>query len=717
MEAGKRIRVATYTRISTDEEHQPYSLEAQTERLGAYIKSQDGWELSRRFTDQMTGSKLERPGLQKALSEGRVRRFDLLLVYRVDRLSRSVRGLAQILEELDKAGVLFRSATEPFDTGTPAGRMMVQMLGVFAEFERATLIDRVIAGMERKAARGGWHGGVVPFGYRLNSGHFLEVKAEEAPLVRLIFELYSQQLLGARAVAMSLNERGHRNAAGRLWSHRSVLGILQNRTYLGEIFFRGVHHPAPHPALIDLRLFESAKSLLEERGEDFAKRRSNPFDYLLTGLMRCTRCGKTYVGAAAHGKRNRYRYYVCHSRHRYGGDACSADRLPADRLETAVTEALVQTLARTDLVEKAVSEANVRAQAARPRHQDELTALDAEIGKTLEALERYFAAFESGSMSEASCAARVERLSQKLGQLRTRQAELKEVVESEPRSHVTRQQMENVLSHVRAVLAEGHPPQVKAVLQALVAEVRVESRSSIRPVFRVPAGGVRILDRMVDLSSHNTNPPGVFDGAPYELRDSSDDRDEAALASIRAFLEEFGVRPTAEAWTATGMTPEREDDPQKVRKLSVSRGAGQRPAPVADPHGAEILDGDYREQTLATAKSQSARRGRQLAHLVDSSPGVRCHEHRIPGYYLSPTRRTPVPGLSGAVFARNLLVGPDWLRRNREATPQGEVTRDRLGRLGSLLLRLKVAKLAITARNFGRSWHPEQTSTFAHQKS
>jgi len=160
------MRIATYTRISTDEDHQPYSLEAQEKRLGAFVQSQDGWELTRSYTDQMTGSKLERPDLQRALADARLGRFDLLLVYRVDRLSRSVRGLAQILEELDHANVAFRSATEPFDTATPAGRMMVQMLGVFAEFERATLIDRVIAGMERKAARGGWIGGTIPYGYQ-----------------------------------------------------------------------------------------------------------------------------------------------------------------------------------------------------------------------------------------------------------------------------------------------------------------------------------------------------------------------------------------------------------------------------------------------------------------------------------------------------------------------------------------------------------------------
>ena len=208
MEDKKPVRVATYTRISTDEEHQPYSLEAQAERLGSYVKSQESWEITRRFSDQMTGTTVDRPGLQRALAEARAGRYDLLLVYRVDRFARSVRGLAQILDELDKVGVVFRSATEPFDTSTPAGRMMVQMLGVFAEFERATIVDRVIAGMERKAARGGWCVGPAPFGYLVDREKgTLTIDAGRAPLVPIIFDLYSRQRLGARAIATWLNER------------------------------------------------------------------------------------------------------------------------------------------------------------------------------------------------------------------------------------------------------------------------------------------------------------------------------------------------------------------------------------------------------------------------------------------------------------------------------------------------------------------------------
>src|SRR6266498_253162 len=142
-----RMKVATYTRISTDEERQPFSLEAQTDRLSAYISSQDGWRLVASFTDQLSGKTLNRPGLQQALAEARLGRFDLLLVYRVDRLSRSVRGLAQILEDLEAAGVSFRSATEPFDTTT----------GRTDDGPAPRGLRRVRAGVDRGA-----HGGRAP---------------------------------------------------------------------------------------------------------------------------------------------------------------------------------------------------------------------------------------------------------------------------------------------------------------------------------------------------------------------------------------------------------------------------------------------------------------------------------------------------------------------------------------------------------------------------
>ncbi|MBT8225767.1 MAG: recombinase family protein [Dactylosporangium sp.] len=241
-----RLRIGIYLRISTDELHQPFSLEAQRLKLGAYINSQDNWELAMVFSDQASGATTERPDLQRALSAARAGRFDILLVYRVDRLSRSIRGLSDILAQLDDARVAFRSATEPFDTATPAGRMMVQMLAVFAEFERATIIDRVINGMERKAARGQWCGGYRPHGYDLDhTTGFLSVIGAEAAIVRRIFTDYTRENTGAKNIATRLNTAGHRTKTGKPWSGNSVLVVLRNRVYLGEVFYRDRWYTPP----------------------------------------------------------------------------------------------------------------------------------------------------------------------------------------------------------------------------------------------------------------------------------------------------------------------------------------------------------------------------------------------------------------------------------------------------------------------------------------
>src|SRR5437899_2230764 len=176
-------RVALYLRISTDEEHQPFSLEAQEYRLMAFVPTQPGWEHVKTYVDQTSGASAERPGLSEALRDTRLGLYDVLLVYRVDRFARSLKVLVHLLEELDQAGVAFRSATEPIDTSTATGRMLVQLLGVFAEFERATIIDRVIAGMERKAARGGWAGGRRPYGLTGERASTGRVAHEGRPVV------------------------------------------------------------------------------------------------------------------------------------------------------------------------------------------------------------------------------------------------------------------------------------------------------------------------------------------------------------------------------------------------------------------------------------------------------------------------------------------------------------------------------------------------------
>ena len=249
-------RVAIVTRISTDEINQPYSLEAQTKGLEAFVSSQPGHVITHRFVDQASGATLDRPGLQAALSAAKTGEFDVLLVYRIDRLTRSIVGLMTIVEALDGAGVALRSATEPIDTQGPVGRMLLQLLGIFAEFERGLLIDRITKGFERKAARGEWLGGPGPFGYRVDSASkTLVPDPNEAAMVRKIFVAYADEHLGATGLANHLNGAGLRNRGDRLWSNQTVLHVLRNPVYLGKISHGDDVYEGKHPSIVDDDLF------------------------------------------------------------------------------------------------------------------------------------------------------------------------------------------------------------------------------------------------------------------------------------------------------------------------------------------------------------------------------------------------------------------------------------------------------------------------------
>jgi site-specific DNA recombinase len=431
---GGDVRVGVYVRRSTDDEHQPYTIEAQETRLAAYIGSQPGWRRAARFADDASGATTSRPGLQRTLAGARAGKFDVLLVYRVDRLTRSLRDLVTLLDDLDQAGVVFRSATEPFDTATPMGRMLVQVLGMFAQFERDTIIDRVIAGMERKAAAGKWKGGRRPFGYQVDTiEQALVPDTAEAAVVRLIFDLYTRDRPGARTIANTLNERGHRTTAGGRWSAHQVVRVLSNRIYLGELTFRGITAAGCHPPVIEQAAFEEAQQILAARAGDRAKRAAGGSDYLLTGLIRCPACGSAMLGTRAHGKTKTYRYYSCYRRTRYDTAVCGGQRIDADAIEHAVTDALISFYrSQHDLIGDAIAAARASHAAAHQGRSAELAATEHELARTGAATDRYLAAFENGTLHPEDLAGRLAALKARTRQLTARRDELASQLDAEP---------------------------------------------------------------------------------------------------------------------------------------------------------------------------------------------------------------------------------------------------------------------------------------------
>ncbi len=485
---GAAVRVACYLRISTDEEHQPFSLGAQETRLGAFVASQPGWEHVKTYTDQYSGAYAERPALTQALRDARLGRYDILLVYRVDRFARSLKVLVGLLEELESAGVAFRSATEPIDTSTPTGRMLVQLLGVFAEFERATIIDRVVAGMERKAARGGWPGGAVPYGLRLDDDKHLAIEPSEFPLVERIFTRYGTDHAGAATIASELNADACRTRSGRRWSPQAVLFILRNRSYLGEVTFRDVCHQADTP-LIDPDLFDKAQTLLGERGESYDRRMTHAHpDYLLTGLVTCKRCGRNYVGVAAAGRGHRYRYYSCFTRQRYGKEACDGERIRADVLEAAVLDALLTFYADPDLIARAVALKDNQLAETLRHHRDEIDATTAELKKTEAAIERYILAFEAGTISDDMFGPRVRDLGERARTLKTRRDELEEAADLAAMDPPAQTDIDTLRTELAHIVANGTDAHRKAAAQAFVYRLVVVEPGVIQPTYLIRGG-------------------------------------------------------------------------------------------------------------------------------------------------------------------------------------------------------------------------------------
>lgn len=253
---AQTVRVALYRRASTDESNQPYSLDAQASRLQLYVASHPGWVVAGDYVERASGKDVTgRAELKRLLADADRGRFDLVLVARIDRWSRNLVDLLDTVEALAAAGVGFHSATEHFDTSSPMGKMTLQMLGMFAEFERSLIIDRIVRGNAAKIARGIPLSSRVGYGLTLDEDGRITADPETIGVVRRIFTAYVTTQQGTKAIARALDHDGLPGPGGRNWTADSVSRVLRNRAFLGELWHRDSWHPGAHDAVIDPELF------------------------------------------------------------------------------------------------------------------------------------------------------------------------------------------------------------------------------------------------------------------------------------------------------------------------------------------------------------------------------------------------------------------------------------------------------------------------------
>lgn len=440
---------------------------------------------TRFYRDTESGTHTSRPGLEEMLFDAESKAFDTLLVFRVDRLSRKVRELAMMVDELTKHDVVLKSITEPFDTANAAGKMMLQMLGVFAEFEHATIVERTKVGMEKKAKGGAFVGGRVPYGYQLDPEQGLVIQEEEALIVRKMFRMYAIGKEGSSAICKQLNEAGHRNRNGRKWGRRVVLYMLKNPIYVGKIRWRDVTYEGQHDPLVSDLLFEKADEILQLRHEESVGRRwHNGDDRLLTGIIKCARCKSHMFGGGGHKNGVHVPYYVCSKR--TNDHECEQDYVRAEFLEAAIIKDLKVMFQDEQFLARIWAKANKQLGAEKPNLEQEIGKVEAEAAKTQAAIDRYFEAFEAGTLDAGLCNEKVRDLRSRLDELEGEKEDLQAQRERLELPAIEREMLDTLVDQFEHVMAEGPNPKKKDLLRRLVKKVPVHDRRTIEVWYSLP---------------------------------------------------------------------------------------------------------------------------------------------------------------------------------------------------------------------------------------
>lgn len=390
--AKKAMMVALYTRVSTDEQaEEGTSLEVQREFLENYARLQ-GYgvyypEPGKIYEDDgYSGYNTERPALKRMLADARKKKFDMILVHKIDRFSRNLREMLNTIHELEMIDVAFKSASEFYDTTKSEGKFMFQQLGCFAEFERNRIKERVFPGMIKGVERGNWQGArYAPYGYSYDTNipedkRRLEIVKEEADIVKMIYMMYLAGQTTTQIAGYLYNKEYKTRTGGRFHS-KLVCDILKNQVYVGNLVWNERHYDkkqktlrgyryvkndsskvvmakGKHEPIIPQEDFDAVQKKLEQNRKGIAVRKGCK-EYPLTGILVCAKCGHHFQGcvsiAARENKKTKWkrRYYRCCGRAIHYAD-CHAITVRADEIEEEIYAILDVTLSNPMLDDKRI---------------------------------------------------------------------------------------------------------------------------------------------------------------------------------------------------------------------------------------------------------------------------------------------------------------------------------------------------------------------------
>jgi site-specific DNA recombinase len=506
----KLVRCAIYTRKSTEEglEQEFNTLDAQREAGEAFIASQrhDGWHaLPDRYDDGgFTGGNTDRPALRRLLADVEAGRIDCVVVYKVDRLSRSLLDFTRLMEAFDKQRVSFVSVTQQFNTGSSMGRLVLNVLLSFAQFEREIIAERTrdkIAAMRRK---GKWAGGLPPLGYDVDpTTSKLMVNADEAAVVRGIFALYREHgsLL---PVVDELRDRGWANKrsrtkkgterGGKPFDRTSLYRLLTNVAYVGQVAHKGEVHPGEHPPIIAPEVFTEVQNHLRRNGRTGGVVARNRFGALLKGLLRCTACDCAMTPTHTVKGDKRYRYYVCSAAQKNGRKTCPARSVPAGAVEQFVVDRIRCVGRDPALVRETAAAARAQAEARldelgaeRRTLERDLQAAHAEVRKLSARLTHDADGFALQRLAELQ--GRIARLDERAARVTDQEAEVRRGV-----SHPG--EVAAALGQFDGVWASLTPKEQARLVALLVERVEYDGRTQTITLAFHPAGIQTLADQV-----------------------------------------------------------------------------------------------------------------------------------------------------------------------------------------------------------------------------
>lgn len=498
------VRCAIYTRKSTDEglDQEFNTLDAQRESAEAYITSQqhEGWMcLPDRYDDGgFTGGNMDRPALRRLMADIEAGHIDCVVVYKVDRLSRSLLDFARMMETFERHNVSFVSVTQQFNTSTSMGRLVLNVLLSFAQFEREIISERTRDKIAAARRKGKWSGGMPLLGYDVDpKGSKLVINEDEANKVRTIFNLYLEHgsLL---SVIGELDRRGWVNKrwttrkgterGGKRFTKTSLHRLLTNVTYIGKLRYKDEVHEGEHDAIVDLDIWRRVQTLLARNGRTGGVVVRNQFGALLKGLLHCAacRCAMTPSHSTKNGKK-RYRYYVCTNAQQRGWHNCPSKSIPAGEIEQFVVEQLRAIGRDPVLIRETVAQTQnfgrsqrAALEAERRGLQRDLSRWNAEIRKLLDQIDP--------DDTDTPATARLADLQERICGAEQRAAEIREQILALDRTTVDQADVAKTLAQFNPVWDSLTPREQTRIISLLVERVDYDGATGTVRITFHPAG-------------------------------------------------------------------------------------------------------------------------------------------------------------------------------------------------------------------------------------